>query len=184
MIPAPILPVLTGDWTLRQVSPDGDDLDLVHRWMNEPHVSRFWKQDWPKDKWREELTGQLSGDHSRPCFLLKDGEPVVYVEIYRVVRDQLAAAYGSRPHDVGVHLAIGDPKWTGRGVASTTMPLLAKALLAADESCTRVVLEPDVRNVPAIRALRSGGFHHRGEVTLPNKTAALLVYPRTEEDLP
>ncbi|MCP3801264.1 acetyltransferase [Allokutzneria sp. A3M-2-11 16] len=181
MIP---VPALTGEWTLRLAAPEGDDLDLVHRWMHEPHVSRFWKQDWPKEKWREELASQLSGDRSRPCFLMKDGEPVMYVEIYRVVRDQLAAAYSALPGDVGLHLAIGDTKWTGRGVATTTMPLLAKALLDADEDCTRVVLEPDVRNVPAIRALRSGGFHHRGEITLPDKTAALLVYPRTEEDLP
>jgi hypothetical protein len=35
-----------------------------------------------------------------------------------------------------------------------------------------------------LRAFDAAGFHRCGQITLPEKTAELLVWPRTEEDLP
>lgn len=47
-----------------------------------------------------------------------------------------------------------------------------------------MVAEPDVTNAPSLKAFAAAGFRHAGEVTFPDKTAALLVHPRREEDMP
>jgi RimJ/RimL family protein N-acetyltransferase len=103
---------------------------------------------------------------------------VVYLEVYRVVRDVLAGAYPARPHDLGLHVAVGEPSMTGRGLVRSLLPEVADALFAADPRCTRVLLEPDVRNRRAVRAFTAGGFAPVGEVPLPDKAALLMVRSR------
>nr|WP_275942317.1 GNAT family N-acetyltransferase [Streptomyces spiramenti] len=154
------------------------------RWMAEPHVEAFWHQAWPRDRWAAELTAQRGGDHSLPCMVAEDGRDLAYVEIYRVDRDRLAGRYPHDPHDLGVHIAVGATGDTCRGVGRRLLGALATALLTADPACRRIVAEPDLRNAPSIRAFTAAGYRRCGEVFLPEKTAALLVHPRSDKDLP
>ncbi|GGM72516.1 hypothetical protein GCM10012275_48900 [Longimycelium tulufanense] len=183
-VPGPPLPRLPRPWSVRVAAPDGADLALIHDWMGAPHVAAFWKQAWAQHRWAAELSGQLAGDHSLPCLISRDEQPVAYLEVYRVVRDRLAEHYPCRPNDLGVHLAIGELGRTGRGLGRTLLREVADGLLAADPECGRVVAEPDVRNGPSRRAFSAAGFLPVGEVSLPNKPAVLLVYPRSRKDLP
>jgi RimJ/RimL family protein N-acetyltransferase len=182
-VPAPPLPRVRAPWSIRPARV-AEDLERVWRWMQAPHVAAFWKQDWPVERWRAELERQAAGDHSLPCMLDFEGTPVAYLEVYRVVRDRLAGYYPERPHDLGVHVAIGEPGHTGRGLGRALLREVAEGLLAADPRCTRVVAEPDARNAPSLRAFTAAGFRPVGSIHLPDKRATLLVYPRHEEDLP
>ncbi|MDU0288078.1 GNAT family N-acetyltransferase [Saccharothrix longispora] len=176
-VPGPPLPVLTHGWHARAVDPDRD-LNLVHRWMQAPHVVAFWHQAWPRERWDAELRGQLAGVHSLPLLVGRDGGPLLYVEVYRAARDVVAGVYPARPHDLGLHLAVGELAMTDRGLVRSLLPVLADALFAADPRCTRVVLEPDVRNRRAISSFTAGGFAPVGEVLLPDKVALLMVRTR------
>jgi RimJ/RimL family protein N-acetyltransferase len=175
----PPLPALQEPWRIRAVSPADGDAALVWRWMNEPHVAAGWGQAWSLEKWEAELAGQLGGDHSLPCLVYHEGEAVAYVEIYRVLRDRLASRYPARPYDLGVHVAIGDVAHTGRGLGSRLLRAVADGLLAADAACEQVVAEPNVTNVPSLRAFGNAGFNREGEVEFPHKTAALMIRPRS-----
>jgi lysine N-acyltransferase len=177
-VPAPPLPVLTDGWHARAVDPDGYDLDLVHRWMQAPHVAAFWHQAWPRARWEEELRGQLAGVRSLPCLVDQGGDPLMYLEVYRAARDVVAQVYAARPHDLGLHVAVGDLGMTDRGLVRSLLPVLTDALFAADPRCTRVLLEPDVRNRRAISSFTAGGFQPVGEVLLPDKVALLMVRTR------
>ncbi len=180
----PPLPLLAAPWSITLVRASGNDLARVHAWMSAAHVSARWNQAWPVERWRAELAGQLAGERSRPCLVALDGEPLAYVEIYRAVRDRLAAHYPVRPHDLGVHIAIGDAARCGRGLGSALLRAVADGLLAADPACTRVVAEPDETNVASVGAFGRAGFRPAGRVRFPHKTAALLVRPRTDDDMP
>ncbi|MDG9717260.1 GNAT family N-acetyltransferase [Streptomyces sp. DH24] len=183
-VPAPPLPRLDAPWSARVARAEGADLDLVHGWMRSPHVEAFWHQAWPRERWVEEIAGHLAGDAILPVLIDLDGRPLAYIEVYRVVRDRLAGHYPHHPHDLGVHIAIGDASSTGRGLGRSLLRALAEGLLAADPECPRVVAEPDVNNAPSLRAFAAAGFRPAGEVAFPDKTAALLVHPRREEDMP
>lgn len=178
----PPLPRLDDPWSIRVARAWGEDLQRVHAWMSAPHVAARWGQAWPMRRWQAELAGQLAGQHSRPCLVALDGEPFAYLEIYRVVRDRLAAHYPARPHDLGVHIAIGDPARCGSGLGSALLRAVADGLLAAAPACSRVVAEPDEKNAAAVRAFGRAGFRAAGHVRLPHKTAALLVRPRDDAD--
>ena len=183
-IPGPPLPLLHGRWSARVARAEGADLDLVHGWMQSPHIDAFWHQAWPRERWYEEIAGHLAGDAVLPVLVDLDGRPLAYVEVYRVIRDRLAGHYPQLPHDLGVHIAIGEQARTGKGLGRTLLRALAEGLLAADPACVRVVAEPDVDNAPSLRAFEAAGFRPAGKVGFPDKTAALMIHPRTEGDLP
>ncbi|MHA6802719.1 GNAT family N-acetyltransferase [Salinifilum ghardaiensis] len=180
-VPGVVLPELP-DFALRPVrlgAGDGDpDVTAVHRWMNTEHVAVNWEQAWSWQEWRAELSTQLSGRHSVPCLVGRDGREFAYVEVYRVVRDRLAACYSFDDHDVGVHIAIGDPASTGRGIGAALLRQVAEGVLAADPRVRRVVAEPDVRNAASVAAFGKAGYVQLREVGLPTKNSALMVFER------
>jgi len=176
----PPLPVVPNPWSIRLLEPHGSDLALLHRWMHAPHVADAWGQAWTRQRWAEELQAQLAGEVSRPCLASYEGEPVAYLEIYRAARDRLGAYYEAHPHDLGVHIAIGDAERIGRGLGRRLLRVVADGLLAADPACPRIVAEPDVVNTASIRAFTAAGFQHRNDIRLPHKTAALLIRSRLD----
>ncbi len=181
-VAGPPPPRLGSGWSLRPVELDasggGPDAERVHAWMHAPHVARTWHQAWSPAAWRAELATQLGGDHSLPCVVGVEGRDVGYVEIYRVLRDTLAATYPHDPHDLGVHIALGELDMIGRGAGSALLGDIARGLLAADANCVRVVAEPDVHNAASVGAFAKAGFVRDREVGLPSKNSALMVFPR------
>lgn len=156
------------------------DLSLVSRWMNDPAVAEFWELAGPQSVTEEHLRAQVLGDgRSVPCIGLLEGTPMSYWEIYRADLDPLARHYPARPHDTGIHLLIGSVTDRGRGLGSTLLRAVADLVLDKRLVCTRVVAEPDRRNIPSIAAFLSAGFGFAAEVDLPTKQAVLMLRDRT-----
>ncbi|MBV2363769.1 acetyltransferase [Streptomonospora sp. NEAU-YY374] len=156
----------------------GADLDLVHAWMNRPHVAAFYDQAWSRERWGDELAAQRAGTFARPHIVGYEGADVAYVELYRAARDVVARHYAAEPHDVGLHIAIGAAERTGAGLGRRVIDAVAAAVFAADPECRRVVMEPDAANTAARRAAEGAGLRLLAEVDLPHKRAALLVRTR------
>lgn len=170
--------VLASPWSVAPVTPDGPAVARVAVWMAAPHVAQFWRQDWPTAVWADEVRRQRAGAHSRPWLVSLDGEPVAYVEVYRVARDVIALYHPVAPHDLGVHLAIGDPARVGRGLGRRLLAGVADTLLAADPACGRVLGDPEATHTVARRAFAAAGFVPVREVDLPHKRAALMARDR------
>jgi acetyl CoA:N6-hydroxylysine acetyl transferase len=149
--------------SFRALDPDGD-LDLVHGWMHQPHVVPFWRLDLDRAELAAYLRRAAGDDHQLVLIGSVDGEPLSYWECYWAARDPLARYYPAEPADQGVHLLIGPPERTGRG--------LGRQLLAA------VVAWPDARNHRMIHVFERCGFRRAGELDLPDKRAALMVHER------
>ncbi|GAB3448510.1 GNAT family N-acetyltransferase [Streptomonospora sediminis] len=171
-------PRLAPPFTARTARPHGPDLDLVHEWMNLPHVARFYDQAWSRERWAAELAAQRAGTFSRPFIVGCDGTDLAYVELYRAARDIIAPHYDAEPHDIGFHIAIGVPSATGRGTGARILDAFADAVFAADPLCRRILMEPDAANAAACRAARKAGLELLAEADLPHKRAALFARRR------
>lgn len=170
---------LDNGFDLRPAGPS--DAATVAAWMAQPHIRQWWHQDWSAERWAAVIEEQVTGGHSIPCLTSLDGEELGYVELYRVRHDRLAEYYASEEHDWGVHIAIGDSTRVGRGIGRRLLGSLTDALLRADPRCDRVVAEPDAANTPSVRAFAAAGFVAQGQLRLPEKTALLMIRPRTVE---
>ncbi|MPZ89603.1 MAG: GNAT family N-acetyltransferase [Nitriliruptorales bacterium] len=154
------------------------DLDLVHGWMHQPHVVPFWRLDLPRTELATYLTGATGDDHQDVLIGSVHGWPVSYWEVYWAQRDPLAVHYDAQPYDQGVHLLIGPPERTGRGLGRRLLSSLVAWQFARDARTTHVVAEPDIRNERVHRTFAACGFEARGEIDLPDKRALLMICDR------
>ncbi|HEX2175706.1 MAG TPA: GNAT family N-acetyltransferase [Nocardioidaceae bacterium] len=170
-----------GVFALRPLDRDSD-LALLHAWMDDPAVARFWELDGPRSRLLGHLDTLFDGTHSRPYLGLLDGTPVSYWELYWAWDDPLADHYAARPGDAGLHLLIGPARFRGVGLAAPLIRAVSDRQLAHRRT-ERVVAEPDVRNTASVRAFERAGFRRTSDLRLPEKTAALMVRdPDTTHD--
>ncbi|MCQ4362116.1 acetyltransferase [Mycobacterium gordonae] len=171
---------LPGTFTLRLLDPDGD-LDVLHSWMNDPEVARYWKKAWPREQIAAYLREQQLSSHSTPYVGELNGVPMSYWELYRADLDPLAQYYDAREHDAGVHLLLGPTDCRGRRLGADLLRVVSAWQLDADPLATRVIGEPDASNVRLIRVATLAGFRHVADIDLPHKRAALII--RTRDSL-
>ncbi|MFS0693496.1 GNAT family N-acetyltransferase [Streptomyces nitrosporeus] len=178
--PAAWQPVMTpaGEFELVPVRLERD-LGVITRWMNDPAVAAFWELAGPESVTAGHLRPQLDGDgRSVPCLGVLAGRPMSYWEIYRADLDPLARHYPARPHDMGVHLLVGQVANRGRGLGGVLLRAVSDLVLDNRPRCARVVAEPDLRNTPSVAAFLNAGFRFSAEVELPDKRAALMIRER------
>jgi acetyl CoA:N6-hydroxylysine acetyl transferase len=152
------------------------DAELLHGWMNKPHVEEYWAMAWPLDRIRDYLQ-RHDDDPTRSAHIgFVDDEPVGYFEAYDPAHDVLGAHYEVQPGDVGAHVLVGEEQYLGR--YSVTLGFATNRFLFDDPATQRIVGEPDVRNHKFLTLLAFLGFRKETEIDLPDKRAALMVCER------
>ncbi len=164
-------------FSLRLLDP-ARDLEVVHSWMNDPEVARYWKRAWPRDQIASYLHEQQLSTHSTPYLGELSGVAMSYWELYRADLDPLAQYYDAHAHDAGIHLLLGPAECRGRRLAADLLRVTSDWQLDADPLATRVIGEPDASNLRLIRVAELAGFRHVMDIDLPHKRAALLVRTR------
>jgi acetyl CoA:N6-hydroxylysine acetyl transferase len=152
------------------------DAELLHDWMNRPHVVEFWNMDWPLQWVRDYLDRQVADPARSPYLGFVDDEPVGYVEVYDPLRDVLGGHAPVREGDLGAHVLIGNEDHLGR--FSVALGRATIRFLFQRPEVQRIVGEPDVRNNNFLSLLAFLGFQKEMEVDMPDKRAAFMVCTR------
>lgn len=184
-VPPPPVPELASPFGLRPADPDSDDTALVAAWMRLPALVTGWEQDWPDERWYDQLKAQVDGTYSRPYIILYRGEPCGYLEVARAAQDIIATQYEADPYDLVMHWAIAHPSMAGKGYILKLLPGLFRSVFEREPLCRRVVGEPDHKNTANCRVLDYIGFTFLGERQVnTNRRIAFYSLPRTPADMP
>jgi N5-hydroxyornithine acetyltransferase len=134
--------------TLSSFNERSSDLDLLHKWMNDPRVNRAWGEAGPKERQKKFLEDSLSSRHSFPAFGCWDGKPFGYFEIYWVKEDKLGRLLGGGldNHCRGLHVLVGDNEFRGPHRVKVWLSSLVHYAWLADSRTEQVMLEPRVDN--------------------------------------
>ncbi|MFI9504591.1 GNAT family N-acetyltransferase [Nocardia sp. NPDC052566] len=168
-------------WELTPVTPGTpDEIDLVARWMAEPHVKFAMNKDWGGDGWREEIAFQFSDNKTRPFLVGQHGQRGGYVELYRVALDVVADYYDTPERDMGMHGCIGEVDYFG--YALPFWVVIIAGIFATYPECTGVISDPTASN-HLVRTLDRNvcaivDGTEVGEIELPHKRAALFRFER------
>ncbi|QPH55598.1 GNAT family N-acetyltransferase [Pontivivens ytuae] len=154
------------------------DLDIFHRWQNDPRVAYFWEEDKSKDDLRAFLEKRLSDPHNLSVIGCYDDQPVGYFEIYWAREDRLGAYYDAGPWDRGWHGLIGEAKHLGRRKTSAWIRALTHYLFLDCPMTDLVVGEPRVDNVKLLRYADAMAYTKIKEFDFPHKRSALMHCPR------
>lgn len=129
------------------------DLPMLERWLNAPHVRRWWGEP------ATEVAG-IREDFDDPrmesFIVLHAGTPFAYLQSYRIDADDLT--FGGRPdRTIGIDQFIGLSGMIGIGHGPAMIDAFADKVFA--EGMERIVLDPHPDNAHAIRAYEKAGFH-------------------------
>ncbi len=125
------------------------DLQLLHKWMNDPRVIKFWGCAGPIEVQEKFLRGNLEAKHSFPAIGCWDGKPFGYVEVYWVKEDILGSLLSAgevRDWDRGFHVLVGEQEFRGAHRLRRWITALAHYCLVSDIRTESVVLEPRIDN--------------------------------------
>jgi hypothetical protein len=125
------------------------DLQLLHKWMNIPRVSKFWGCAGPISTQEAFLKANLESRHSFPVIACWDGRPFAYFQIYWAMEDILGKHLS--PGDIGdwdrgVHVLVGEDEFRGAHRVKCWLSSLAQWALTSDYRTNSIVLEPRLDN--------------------------------------
>ena len=158
--------VASGDIAIRHMRDDDEDYLLLSRWLSDERVLEFYEgRDNPHDlaKVRQKYGPCARGQGNPvPCMLVYRGTPVGYMQYYPVEGSgagQLGIEYTKGIY--GVDLFIGLPELWDKGIGSAALSALV-GYLFDDMGALRIVIDPHVSNVRAIRCYEKCGFNTIG----------------------
>lgn len=134
--------------TLANFAARPSDLELLHKWMNEPRVNAAWGAAGPAVTQRNFLVDGLQSRHSFPVYGCWDGKPFGYFEIYWVKEDKLGRLLGGDVGNYtrGLHVLIGEEEFRGPHRVKVWLSALVHYCFLADSRTETVMLEPRVDN--------------------------------------
>ena len=150
-----------------------DDLPLLHRWLQMPHVLEWW---WggvaPTPEAIAEKYGPriLDEEATDPYLILHAGQPIGYIQTYRI-RDypEYAAAVGAGEEAAGVDLFIGEAEYLHRGLGSHILRRFLRDIVFAPEDIASCIIGPSEANRIAIRAYEKAGFRYYKTIPSENE---------------
>lgn len=139
------------------------DLELVERWLLEPHVRR-WYDDVPAETYPEDTIADyrraIRGEDPTDLYVIKlDGRPIGEIQSYRIDdHPEYAAQVALGRAAIGIDLFIGEPELVGRGHGPAVIRAFLRDVAFPRYGVDLCVIGPSRSNVAAIRAYEKAGF--------------------------
>jgi aminoglycoside 6'-N-acetyltransferase len=154
-----------------------DDLPLLARWREQPHVRRWWG-----DPELESDAGRLADPNIATWLMLRQGRPFGFLQDYAVHAWDPHPFSHLPPGARGLDLYVGDPADIGRGHARAVLHRHCANLFAAGVPALGIDPHPD--NLGAQRAFARIGFERTGGPVETRWGRAVLMELRPESLAP
>lgn len=171
--------------TFRRVGDS--DLPLLHEWLNDPGVVRWWEGDDVTMAGVTDTYGSSREDQSTEHWLGQlDGQPIGWICCWPVT-DGLEESepwfpLGVEQTAAGIDYLIGAPQARGKGLGSTMIRSFVEDVVFGQHDWSQAAASPFTANVASCRALAKAGFRLAGEVTYgdnnPDGPCSLMVKDR------
>lgn len=135
------------------------DLADVTRWVNAPHVARWWDENRTAEQVEAYYGPALAGEDPTRLWIWEvNGRSVGFAQDYLVADHPDYALLCGRPDAVGFDYAIGEAAFVGHGVGTSLLWTFLRDLVApAYPSCSELYAAPDHRNGASRRVLAKLG---------------------------
>lgn len=146
-------------FAVRPMTPG--DVPEVARWVNEPHVARWWGEARRTEAEIARHYGPaLRGEEPLRVWVWEvNGRSVGFAQDYRVGDHPEYALLTARPDAVGVDYGIGEPAFVGRGLGTSLLWVFLRDIVwPAYPGAGELFAAPDHRNVASRRVLAKLGF--------------------------
>ncbi|HJR26916.1 MAG TPA: GNAT family N-acetyltransferase [Acidimicrobiales bacterium] len=161
-----------------------DDLPLLHRWLNEPGIVRWWEGDDVSWAAVQHDYGQTTTDPYLEHWLAHVGTtPVGWIQCYAIAEEPEEAArwwaLGVDRDVAGIDYLLGEPDRRRAGLGSAMIRAFVDDIVfPLHPQWTQVGADPHEDNVASWRALEKAGFRFVGHTVGPDGRGRLMVRDR------
>lgn len=136
------------------------DLADVTRWVNEPHVARWWDEHRTAEQVAAHYGPPLRGEEATRLWIWEvNGRSIGFGQDYRIRDHPEWALLCSRPEAIGFDYAIGEPAFVQRGIGTGLLWVFLRDIVwPAYPGTPEFFAAPDHRNVASLRVLEKLGF--------------------------
>ena len=144
---------------------------MMHRWLNAPHVVKWWGAGPAMESVVEKYAARIDGrEPTRPFLILYGGRPIGYIQSYRMssypVYEQ---AVGAGPDAAGVDLFIGVEEYLNRGLGTVLLTEFLRSVVFSESGIESCYIGPAGGNRAAIRVYEKVGFRYIKMVQVPGE---------------
>jgi RimJ/RimL family protein N-acetyltransferase len=166
------------------------DLPLIHAWLNNPEVARFYGLDLENltrptlDQVVEHYMPRIRGERPTFCYVIMSGQrPAGFIQTYRVGDyPDYARAIEYDDDAWAIDLFIGEDDCRGGGFGSRALVRFLESEVFSRPGVEAAVISPNPDNKRAIRAYEKAGFRHLKTVWVPAEQAHEYVMVRRRLD--
>jgi RimJ/RimL family protein N-acetyltransferase len=149
-----------------------DDLELMHRWLNDDFVARWWP-GWPSlEQVRAKYVPRIDGTDPTRGFIIEiDGRPSGFIQCYRDVADSpdFRVLFEEPERAAGVDLFLGNREYAYRGMGPRIVRRFLQQIVFAPVDTSVCMIDPAQNNHAAVRAYEKAGFHHIRTIQVPGE---------------
>lgn len=166
-----------------------DDLPLLHVWLNEPGIVRWWEGD--DVSWEAVVRdyGTANPDPTEHWLALVAGEPAGWIQCYAwadYAEEEEARVHlrlGVAPTAAGIDYLVADPARRGRGIGATMIRSFVRdVVFGRHPGWTQVSAGPVLANEASWRALAKAGFRWLGDHPMAGGTVRVMAADRPTDD--
>lgn len=151
------------------------DVPLVYAWLQEPHVSKWWPTP-TKDIFFRDWFASLRPKGAFPYLVLVDDKPIGLIQYYAVDPSTSSWLPPLPSHTLGTDQYIGDVNYLGKGYGVKMIQAFIPYLKSMLPDTTTIIVDPDPKNIAAIKCYEKVGFVKLGEFTAPWGPALEMAY--------
>ena len=147
-----------------------DDLVLLHRWLNNDFVARWWP-GWPTlAQVRARYGPRIEGREPTKCFIVRlDEVEVGFIQSY-YIRNWPEYAIGDEGADAaGIDLFIAERERAYQGLGPRIIRAFLERVVFVHYDVASCIIGPAQNNRAAIRAYEKAGFRYLKTVAIPGE---------------
>jgi aminoglycoside 6'-N-acetyltransferase len=136
------------------------DLTMVHRWLQEPHIARWFTGESTAEVELEKYRRRIERSESATtmCVVELGGNPVGWSQWYRWEDyPASASATGAKEGEVGADYALGETDAVGHGVGTAMVAAMVEEVRRHHPTAGLLVV-PEASNRASRRVLEKNGF--------------------------
>ena len=135
------------------------DLGVLTRWVNAPHVSKWWDENRSPEQVAAYYGPGLRGEDAVRYWIWEvNGRSVGFCQDYRISDHPDYALLCGRPDAIGFDYVIGEAAHVDRGLGTSLLwVFLRDIVVPAYDGATELFAAPDHRNTRSLRVLAKLG---------------------------
>ena len=147
-----------------------DDLELMHRWLNNDFVARWWP-GWPSlEQVRAKYAPRIADAEPTKCFITElDGHPIGFIQCYYICDRPDYSIGEEAANAAGIDLFIAERERAYRGLGPRLIREFLRRVVFAEYDVESCIIGPAQNNAAAIRAYEKAGFKYLKTVSIPGE---------------